>query len=83
MVECGQAVDAEATGMARIATGIMVILFWTGLANGPAGAAQGQEDQLRLTAIVAQAEAQAVDRWLMDVAACEAGDVSRCAPVLY
>ena len=69
--------------MTRIATVLMIILFWTGLADGPAGEAHGLEDPSQGEALIAQAEAQVVDRWLLEVAACEAGHSSKCAPVLY
>jgi len=78
-----QVAEAEADGMARLPMGFMIILFWTGLINGPAGAAQGLDDPGQILAATAQAEAQAVEQWLLDVAACEAGDTWKCAPVLY
>lgn len=69
--------------MARLGMATMVLLFWTGLANGPADASGARSAQA--TAPVAQspeAHAAFMDRWLADVAACEAGEQRRCAPVL-
>lgn len=71
--------------MARLGMGIMVILFWTGLANGPADASGARDG--RASASVArssspEADDAFIDRWLADVAACEAGEQYRCAPVL-
>lgn len=77
--------------MARLGTGIMVVLFWTGLALGPVGASGDRDAQASTvaadtTAVDVSSETQIqvefVDRWLADVAACEAGRQTRCAPIL-
>ena len=68
--------------MARVGTGIMVILFWTGLANGPAGASSEPETP-PMTVAAMETAPDVVDLWLADVAACEAGVEHRCTPILY
>ena len=69
--------------MARIGTGIMIILFWTGLASSQAGASSDHvSPPVRSAAVAMEAAPDVIDLWLADVAACEAGVQDRCAPVL-
>ena len=69
--------------MARLGMGIMVLLFWTGLANGPADASGARDVPATVpVALSTEADAAFIDRWLADVAACEGGEQDRCAPVL-